>query len=52
VASIRASGCHSAGSARTQPIFCEIASAGHPNPKGAKAYAEAIIKLLQEQMQL
>ena len=45
-ADIRIAACHAAGSSRTEVLFCEKASAGHPNPKGAKAYAEAIFKLL------
>ncbi len=46
LASERVAACYEAGLSRTQPIFCERASAGHPNPKGAKAYAEAIYALL------
>ncbi len=46
VAKERAAACECAGISRTQPLFCSRASAGHPNPKGAKAYAEAILALL------
>ncbi|MEP7289692.1 MAG: SGNH/GDSL hydrolase family protein [Chloroflexota bacterium] len=46
VAHLRSVACISAGLLRTQPLFCEKASAGHPNPKGAKAYAEAILAVL------
>ena len=46
LADVRKNACHAAGSSRTEVLFCEKASAGHPNPKGATAYAEAILKLL------
>jgi lysophospholipase L1-like esterase len=46
VAPIRAAACQTEGKGRMMPVFCEIASVGHPNLKGAKAYAEAIIAFL------
>jgi hypothetical protein len=47
----RIEACHCAGASRTVVLFCEKASAGHPNPKGAKAYAESILSLLMERVQ-
>jgi hypothetical protein len=48
MASVRDAACESAGPARTEVLFCKKASAGHPNPKGSKAYAEAIYGMIQE----
>ncbi len=45
LAAQRAQACAAAGE-RADKIFCKSASIAHPNPKGAKAYAEAIFKLL------
>lgn len=46
VAEQRALACAAAGSTRTNIPLCLLASAGHPNPSGAQAYADAIIPLL------
>lgn len=46
LAAERAKACQEAGFPRTVAPICDRASAGHPNPKGAKAYAEAIVALL------
>jgi lysophospholipase L1-like esterase len=46
MAHLRDSECDESGILRTLPIVCERASIGHPNPKGALAYAEAIFKLI------
>jgi hypothetical protein len=48
LAGIRAMACHSAEPGRMKELSCDIASAGHPNPKGAKAYARAIFTLVDE----
>ena len=48
LAPMRASACYGAGSSRTRVIFYEKVSAGHPNPKGARAYADAILARLSE----
>jgi len=48
----RAADCKSAPHKRTDQLTCEKASAGHPNPKGAKAYAEAIYKVLKDKDRL
>lgn len=42
----RCDACEEAGYARTIVPVCRRASNGHPNEKGAKAYAEAIIEVL------
>jgi lysophospholipase L1-like esterase len=47
----RAQACFEEGSI-SDPFTCIFASVGHPNVKGAKAYAEAIIKALRETGQL
>ncbi len=47
----RAQACFEDGSI-SDPFTCLFASVGHPNVKGAKAYAEAIIKALRETNQL
>lgn len=52
LAGIRTSACHSTSHKRTQPLFCEKASAGHPNPKGARSYANAIFALLEKESTL
>ncbi|GJM26912.1 MAG: hypothetical protein DHS20C16_33270 [Phycisphaerae bacterium] len=49
--SFRAKACVEDGSI-SDPFTCIFASVGHPNAKGAKAYAEAIIKALKETGQL
>ena len=46
VAGPRAVACDSAGSSKTDVPKCKIASIGHPNPRGAEAYAEAILPYL------
>ncbi len=40
--------CVAAGSSRTDVEICKRASMGHPNAKGAQAYATAVIQALQE----
>jgi lysophospholipase L1-like esterase len=45
---IRAEQCHCAPPHRTEPVICEKASAGHPNPKGANAFAEAMRKIIMD----
>ncbi|MCA9253406.1 MAG: SGNH/GDSL hydrolase family protein [Phycisphaerales bacterium] len=47
----RVEACFEDGSI-SDPFTCLFASVGHPNVKGAKAYAEAIIKALKETNQL
>jgi hypothetical protein len=42
----RASVCVAAGPARTQVEICKRASIGHPNNRGAEAFANAIIPLI------
>jgi lysophospholipase L1-like esterase len=39
--------CEEAGNLRTVVTICKRASNGHPNEKGAKAYAEAVVAVLQ-----
>jgi hypothetical protein len=46
VALIRAEACENADFGRTFPVACEKASICHPNSKGARAYAEAILSLI------
>jgi lysophospholipase L1-like esterase len=46
MAHLRNSACDESGILRTVPLVCERASIGHPNRKGAVAYAEAIFDLL------
>jgi hypothetical protein len=46
VAGPRATACDAAGSAQTNVLECKRASMGHPNPRGAQAYANAILPLL------
>lgn len=46
VAGPRAAACEAAGSAHTSVPECKCASMGHPNPRGAQAYANAILPLL------
>jgi hypothetical protein len=46
VAGPRAAACEAAGSAQTNVPECKRASMGHPNPRGAQAYANAIMALL------
>ncbi len=48
VASLRAEECRCAGPHRTERLVCDHASAGHPNPEGAKAYADAILATILE----
>jgi lysophospholipase L1-like esterase len=47
MAHLRDSECDESGILRTLPLICERASIGHPNPKGAVAYADAIFRLIQ-----
>ncbi len=47
----RSRACFEDGSL-SDPFTCIFASVGHPNVKGAKAYAEAILKALRETGQL
>ncbi len=42
----RAMACEIAGPGRTDVPICKLASMGHPNAKGAAAYARAILPLL------
>jgi hypothetical protein len=42
----RSTVCVAAGPARTSVEVCKRASVGHPNPRGAERFAEAIIPLL------
>src|SRR2546430_16411333 len=46
VAASRALDCVAAGSARTDVSVCKVASIGHPNANGARAYYDAIKSLL------
>lgn len=48
VAKSRSTSCSKAGSKRTNIPMCKIASLGHPNPTGAKAYAKVITQLIQK----
>jgi lysophospholipase L1-like esterase len=48
LAAIRAKACQSANLSRPKEMFCKIASAGHPNAEGAKAYARAIFALVSD----
>jgi hypothetical protein len=48
LAGIRATACHLSDPARMKEWSCAIASAGHPNPRGAKAYAQAVFALVSE----
>jgi hypothetical protein len=45
-AAVRAAACQQTALSRKRPFICSRASVGHPNRKGAKAYAEAIFKAL------
>ncbi len=47
MAKVRADACRATDITRKRPFFCSKASIGHPNPRGAKAYAEAIFAVLQ-----
>jgi hypothetical protein len=47
MAKIRAEECRCAEK-RVEVVICDKASAGHPNHKGSKAYAEAMFKLILE----
>jgi hypothetical protein len=47
-AAVREAACRETDLARKRPFICSRASVGHPNPKGAKAYAEAIFALIQK----
>jgi len=46
VAGPRWSACQVAGEERTDQLTCRLASVGHPNPEGARQYAEAILAAL------
>jgi hypothetical protein len=46
VAGPRAAACDAAGSGQTDVAICKRASVGHPNARGAQAYANAIMPLL------
>jgi lysophospholipase L1-like esterase len=46
VAGPRSAACEMAGSAQTDVAVCKRASVGHPNPRGAQAYASAVVALL------
>ena len=52
LAHIRAEECKCAGPSRTEVLTCKKASMGHPNPEGAKAYAEAMLALITGKMEL
>jgi len=48
---IRIAACQASGEPPSKTLMCDVASAGHPNARGAKAYAEAIYNVLQQQGQ-
>jgi lysophospholipase L1-like esterase len=50
-AEVRAAACQQTDITRKRPFICSRASVGHPNPKGAKAYAEAVFAVLQPDQQ-
>ncbi len=46
MAAERAKACRAAGD-RAEPVFCRMASTAHPNPRGAQAFADAILIALE-----